>query len=110
MKDIKEYALKYLLAGNKFAGWKIVTGRSNRKYSDEAKVAEAVKAAGYEPYDQTLKGITDMTSMLGGKKFKELLGNYVIKPPGKPVLVRADDKRPEYVSCKNDFMEEEDYE
>ena len=57
-----------------------------------------------------LKGITDMTSLLGKKKFDEILGKLVIKPQGKPVLVRTDDKRPEYISCKDDFKGEEYYE
>lgn len=110
IKDIREHAMKTLLAGGSIEGWKLVEGRSIRKYSDEDKVAETVSAAGYNPYTQKILGITDMTSLLGRKKFNELLGDLVTKPQGKPVLVRTDDKRPDYVSCKTDFMEVEDYE
>ena len=110
VKDIKDHALKSLLSGGKLEGWKIVEGKSNRRYTDEDKVADAVAAAGYEPYEKKLLGITSMTSLLGRKKFNELLSGLVEKPQGKPVLVRSDDKRPEYVGCKTDFMEANDYE
>ena len=110
IKDIRDHAMKTLLSGGSIEGWKLVEGRSIRKYSDEDKVAETVSAAGYDPYTQKILGITDMTSLLGRKKFNELLGDLVTKPQGKPVLVRTDDKRPDYVSCKTDFMEVEDYE
>ena len=49
-----------------------------------------------------------MTALLGKKKFNELLGEYVIKPQGKPVLVRTDDKRPEYDISKTVFSEVDD--
>ena len=110
VKDIKEYALRSLLAGGTLEGWKVVEGKSNRRYIDEEKVAKAVTDAGYEPYEKRLLGITSMTSLLGKKQFNELLSGLVEKPQGKPVLVRADDKRPDYVGCKTDFMEVNDYE
>ena len=47
--DIKDYALQKALSGTKFTGFKVVEGRSNRKYTDEAAVAKAVEDAGYEP-------------------------------------------------------------
>lgn len=46
-----------------------------------------------------------MTSELGKKKFNELLGSLIYKPPGKPVLVEAKDKRPEYNAAINDFKD-----
>ena len=48
-----------------------------------------------------------MTKMLGSKKFNELLKNYVEKPQGKPTLVPASDKRPEWNSTVKDFETEE---
>ncbi len=103
--DIREHAVKSILSGDAIEGWKLVEGRSNRKYTDDEAVAAAVSDAGYDPYDHKVLGITAMTSLLGKKKFNELLGELVYKPPGKPVLVRADDKRPEYSNAKSDFME-----
>ena len=92
--DIKEYALQQAQSGVHFDGWKIVEGRSNRKFTDEAAVAFKVKDAGYDPYEKKLLGITAMSTLLGKKKFEELLGELVYKPPGKPALVPESDKRP----------------
>lgn len=103
--DVKEYALKEALNGTKFEGFKLVAGRSNRKYTDEAAVADVVIAAGNDPYEKKLLGITAMTALLGKKTFEDILGGLTFKPPGKPVLVAADDKRPEYNSAYEDFSE-----
>lgn len=103
--DVKEYALKEALNGTKFEGFKLVTGRSNRKYTDEAAVADVVIGTGKDPYEKKLLGITAMTTLLGKKIFDEILGGLIVKPPGKPALVTADDKRPEYNSAYEDFNE-----
>lgn len=104
--DVKEYALQEAVAGKEWPGYKLVEGRANRKFTDEGKVADAVKQAGYNPYDQKLLSITEMEKMLGKKKFQEILGELCIKPQGKPVLVEAGDKRPPINSAKEDFKEE----
>ena len=103
--DIKEYALQQAQSGVHFDGWKIVEGRSNRKFTDEAAVASKVKDAGYDPYEKKLLGITAISTMLGKKKFEELLGELVYKPPGKPTLVPESDKRPAMNTAQDDFNE-----
>ena len=103
VNDIKEYALQQAIQGKKWMGWKLVEGRSNRKYTDEAAVADTVKEAGYEPYEQKLLGITAMTGLLGKKKFEELLGSFVVKPQGKPTLAPMSDKRPAMNAAAEDF-------
>ena len=105
VSDVKEYALKEALNGTKFEGFKLVAGRSNRKYTDEAAAADLVIAAGKDPYEKKLLGITAMTALLGKKAFEDILGGLTYKPPGKPVLVTADDKRPEFNSAYEDFDE-----
>ena len=105
VNDIKEYALQQAIQGKKWMGWKLVEGRSNRKYTDEAAVANTVKEAGYEPYEQKLLGITAMTGLLGKKKFEELIGSFVVKPQGKPTLAPMSDKRPAMNSAADDFRE-----
>ena len=104
-EDVKDYALTEALSGTHYEGYKLVAGRAVRKYADEAAVATAVKDAGYNPYEPKLLGITAMTRLLGKIKFEELLGDLVIRPQGKPVLVKADDKRPEYHSAIIDFTD-----
>ena len=104
-EDVKQYALKQALAGTRYPGWKLVEGRSNRKYTDEVAVAKTVSNAGYDPYEKKLLGITAMQKQLGKKRFEELLGGFITKPHGKPVLVAESDKRPEYTNVTNDDFE-----
>ena len=104
--DVKEYALQQAVSGTTFPGWKLVEGRSNRKYTSEAAVAAAVEGAGFNPYEKKLLGITAMQKLLGKSRFEELLAPYIEKPQGRPTLVRSSDKRPEWNTAKNDFMEE----
>lgn len=103
--DLKEYALQKALSGTKFTGFKVVEGRSNRKYTDEDAVARTVEAAGFDPYEKKLLGITAMSQTLGKKRFEELLGGLVYKPPGKPALVPESDKRPAMNTAIEDFKE-----
>lgn len=104
--DIKEYALNQALLGTDYGHFKVVEGRSNRKYTNEDDVAKTVIRAGYDPYEKKLLGLTAMTSLLGKKKFEELLGELTYKPQGKPTLVSKADKRPAMKnSAENDFKE-----
>ena len=105
-EDVKSWALQQALSGVRYPGFKLVEGRSIRKYTDEAAVAAVVTKAGFDPYEQKLLGITAMQKQLGKKRFDTLLGALVVKPQGKPVLAPASDKRPEYKSAADDFMEE----
>ena len=94
--------------GKHWPGYKVVEGRSNRKYTDDEAVAETAKEAGYRDiYKQSLITITEMEKLMGKPKFNEILGSLVIKPTGKPTLVPVSDKRPEIntSTAKNDFME-----
>lgn len=104
--DVKDFALRQALSGVSYDGFKVVEGRSNRKYTDENAVVEAVKSAGFDPYEHSVLGITAMTSLLGKKKFNELLGGFVEKPQGKPTLVPMSDKRPAIHTANEDFKEE----
>ena len=101
--DIKNYALVKAQSGTHYEGFKVVEGRSTRKYSDDTAVATKVMDAGYDPYEKKLLGITAMSSLLGKKKFNELLGDLIYKSPGKPTLVPESDKRPAMNSAVNDF-------
>lgn len=94
--DVNDYALGQALSGERYEGFKLVAGRSIRKYTDEQAVAEAAKAAGYKDiYKQSLLTITAMEKLMGKKQFSEILGDLVVKPEGKPTLVPLSDKRPE---------------
>lgn len=91
--DVKDFALAEALRGVQYDGWKVVEGRSNRKYTDETAVAETVKGIGLDPYEHKVIGITAMTTLLGKKRFEEIIGGLITKPQGKPVLAPMTDKR-----------------
>ena len=109
--DVKEYALQQALSGTEYPGYKVVEGRSNRRYINEDAVAATVSKAGYDPYAHKVLGLTEMQKLLGKKRFDQLLGSLIEKPQGKPTLVPSSDKRPEYrpadpvESAKHDFSE-----
>jgi len=93
--EISAYALEAALNhGKEWSGFKVVEGRSNRKFSDEDAVAKAAKEHGYtDIYHQSLIALTERQKLMGKKQFEEILGGLVIKPPGKPKLVPLSDKR-----------------
>lgn len=92
--------------GKEWSGFKVVEGRSNRKYKDEDKIAEVAKANGYKDiYRTSLITLTEMEKLMGKQKFKDILGDFIIKPPGKPTLVPLSDKRQAFnvSSAKTEF-------
>lgn len=84
--DIKEYALQQAISGKEWTGWKLVEGRSNRKYVNDSVVADVVEHAGFDPYERKVLGVTAMQKLLGKSRFDELLSPYIEKPQGKPAL------------------------
>ena len=92
--EIQEYALAKALAGKEWTGFKLVEGRSVRKFTDERAVVEAANDAGYHDiYKQSLISITEMEKLMGKVEFSKVLGALVTKPQGKPTLVPDTDKR-----------------
>ena len=75
-------------------GYKVVEGRSKRIFTDTKAVVDTAVQNGYtDLYKQTLITLTEFEKMMGKKKFNELLGEYVAKPPGKLALVPESDPR-----------------
>lgn len=107
--DIQSYALDMSVNhGKKWSGFKVVEGKSIRKYKDEDAVIEKAKENGYiDIFKTSLITLTEMQKLMGKKKYEELLGDLIIKPKGKPVLVPIDDKRPaiKLEDAKNEFNE-----
>ena len=108
--DVMAYAQAEAIENGKhWNGYKLVEGRSVRKFSDEAKVEAAAKEAGYtDIYNKSLITLTAFEKLMGKEAFAEILGQYVTKPAGKLTLVPVSDKRPEVtVNTVNDeFMED----
>lgn len=99
LKDLRELVTKALTAGERVIGWKMVEGRSNRKFVDEDKVAEVMTAAGYDEallFERKLITLTKMEKDFGKKAVGEILKDLIVKPKGAPTLAPETDKRPEY--------------
>lgn len=94
--DVETYALSLAVnQGKQWPGFKIVEGRSIRKYADEKAVAKAAQVAGYtDIYDRKLITLTAMERLMGKATFNEVLGDLIVKPAGKPTLAPDTDKRP----------------
>lgn len=93
-KSVTEYMHKEAVGGKKWAGFKLVEGRSNRKWRSEEETAKFLKENGFEEKDfmQTkLKGITAVSKLAG----KLELGDLMEKPQGAPTLVAETDPRSE---------------
>ena len=105
--EIKSYAQDAALNhGKQWHGYKVVEGRSVRKYSDEEAVIEAANAAGYHDiFRKSLLPITEMEKLMGKQEFAEVLSGLIIKPAGKPTLVPITDKRPAMTKANIDFNE-----
>lgn len=111
ISDVQAYALDQAVNhGREWPGFKLIEGRSYRRYADEAEVTEVLVAAGFdeeEIYTKSLLGITAMEKLVGKKQFNEILGTLIIKPPGKPRLAPESDNRPAIKSTAEiDFKEE----
>ena len=94
--------------GKEWSGFKVVEGRSIRKYTDEDAVAERAVESGYEDiYRKSLIPLTEMQKLMGKTKFEEILGSLIVKPPGKPTIVPKTDKRVamNVTNAKNEFNE-----
>ncbi len=107
--DVKDFALEQALNGEEYDGFKVVEGRSNRKYADTEAIVEILRDNNFNDPDifkpSELITLTNMEKLVGKKKLTELIGDYIVKPPGKPTLVPITDKREPYNPAKADFMD-----
>lgn len=104
LNDVKAYALKQAEKGVEIPGFKLVEGRSTRKYSNQDNVAAKLRASGLPDeviFEKALRGITALEKDLGKKEFARLLGDLITKPSGKPTLVPVGDKRPAITALAN---------
>ena len=105
-KDLEEYALSTILDGGEIPGWKAVAGRSNRTFTDQDSALAAIISAGYDEalvYDRKPKSLTELEKLMGKAEFAEKVGQYIIKPVGKPTLAPMSDKRAPYSAAAADF-------
>lgn len=103
---VEKKAFDALLEGNKIPGFKLVEGRSSRAWTNQDEALEKLEQSGIEHamiYDNVPKTLSQLEKMIGAKKFAEMVGSYIMKPPGRPTLAPEADKRKEYSSAAADF-------
>lgn len=95
--DLESYALSQLQQGKEVGEFKLVEGRSNRKWRDAEAAETALRKAKYKVSEIfTRKLITaPAAEKLLGKKHP-IMAEQVVKPQGKPVMVPGSDKRAPY--------------
>ena len=104
VQDLIAYATQQAVDGKLWPGYKLVAGRSARKYTSEAEIIKAATEAGYtDIYKTVLLGVGDLEKRIGKKAIKDVLGKYVVKPTGVPTLVPETDSRKPYSDAAADF-------
>ena len=96
LEDLKDWALAECLAGREVPGWKAVEGRGSREWTDmDAAFGKLVESGINEAvlYERKPLTLAQVEKLLGKKDFQENVGQYVVKNPGKPALVKESDKR-----------------
>ena len=105
--DVKDYALDKALEGQEFKGYKLVEGRSQRKWKDEKAVAQILIDRGFLDniiWTKKLTTISNIERAIGKKETERLFKDLIDKPLGKPTLVPLSDKREVYNAAKADFQ------
>ena len=108
IKDVQEYALSQVLAGNNIAGWKAVEGRSVRQFTDIDTAFEVLINNGIDPamlYERKPVTLSAAEKIVGKTQFNTLLSDYIQKTKGKPTLVPETDSRAPYSTATDDFKE-----
>lgn len=96
-KSVGDYMLSEALQGKTWDGYKVVEGRSYRRWGDPDGAIQKLLDRDFEEDDvinKKIKGIGAIEKLVGKKEFPSLFEKEVIKPQGKPTLAPEDDKRP----------------
>ena len=101
---VEAHIVERLTEGKDFDGYKIVEGRSLRKWADEDAAIEALS----DQYDddklfkKSFLSVSQAEKLIG-KKSALSLSDFIVKPPGKPTLAPESDKRPAINLQESDF-------
>lgn len=97
LKDLKEWALAECLAGHEVPGWKAVEGRGSRDWTDMDAAFERLTKSGMTEevmlWEKKPLTLAQVEKLIGKKNFQDAVGEFIIKKPGKPALVKESDRR-----------------
>ncbi len=111
IKEVQDFATSHILSGHEVEGFKLVEGRAVRSFSDTDEAFKVLIENGIEEallYERKPLTLAKVEAQIGKKAFKDLVGDYVVTPPGKPTLVPASDKRlaMKFNTAVDDFAED----
>ncbi len=103
LKAVEDHISHALLEGGEFPGYKLVAGRSLRKWANEDEAqTQLIELLDDNAFEKKLLTVAKAEKALGAKRKKEI-ENLIIKPEGKPTLAPESDKRPSINNCSDDF-------
>jgi len=103
LSSVEATVRERLEAGDTFEGFKLVEGRSLRKWGNEEDATVALKdVLGDDAFKVSLISPAQAEKALKKDK-RSMLDDLVVKPAGKPTLVPEDDKRPPINLTGDDF-------
>jgi len=96
MKAVQHRAYEALEMGQSVPGFKLVEGRSVRRWADEKEVSKKLEASLDEDdvWQRKLITVAQAEKAIGKKEFAELFAEDVSRPAGKATIAPATDKRP----------------
>lgn len=109
LNDAEEYALTSMKAGKAIPGFKLVTSRGgNRYWTNPEKAGKLLQASTIlreeEIYKKTVIGPGAAEKLLGKHKLNVELTNLISRPPGQPVIAKADDEREDcFIDAAKEF-------
>jgi hypothetical protein len=96
IKNCKDYIYKQALEGNVLPGYKLVSGKSTRVFTNAEEVARRLKDSGLSDniiYDKNMKSLTGIEKIIGKVEFETLLGDLIEKKAGGLTLAIDNDPR-----------------
>jgi hypothetical protein len=98
---VEDYTFAKLNDGEKIPGFKLVEGRTIRKWTDDAE-AVLTEKLGEDAFGKKMLGIGAIEKLIG----KEVVAEITYKPEGKPTLALESDRRkPLDIDVSSDFEE-----
>jgi hypothetical protein len=99
LHDLRAYAMQELLRGGNIPGYKLVEGRSIRRWKDPEETANKLVDHGM-PFEDVFESklVSPAKAEKLNRKIRkaEWFQELIEKPPGKPQMAPETDKRPEY--------------
>lgn len=104
LSAVEDYVKDKLESGEGFTGYKLVSGRSSRAWTNEREAIQAMSELypREEIFEQSFLSVAKAEKLVG-KKNMSLINEFIVKRGGKPTVVPESDNRPSVSVSPNDF-------